>query len=232
MKLHTREWGTGDRIAVLIHGIMSDSRTWHRVAPRLVDHGYRVIAVDLRGHGHSPRGSYSPQEWAEDLLDTVPTTPDLAIGHSLGAVALALAADRLAPVRAVYCDPPWQTVNAEPLLDLSVFARFKSATREQITAMNPRWDPTDVDVEIATLRLWDPETIEGAKLIAAADPVPDQPRSPSLVQLASESFLRHGPTNVEDLRNRGLEVRVVQDVGHCIHRDDLDAFLAGLDGWL
>jgi hypothetical protein len=24
----------------------------------------------------------------------------------------------------------------------------------------------------------------------------------------------------------------VQDVGHCIHRDNLDAFLAGLDGWL
>lgn len=59
MQLHTREWGTGDRTALLVHGIMSDSRTWRRVGPALAERGYRVLAVDLRGHGRSPRGEYT-----------------------------------------------------------------------------------------------------------------------------------------------------------------------------
>ncbi|MEV6006992.1 alpha/beta hydrolase [Streptomyces sp. NPDC051976] len=232
MKLHTREWGSGERTAVLVHGIMSDSRTWHRVAPRIAEFGYRVVAVDLRGHGQSPRGSYSPRTWADDLVDTLPPEPDLAIGHSLGAVALALAADRLRPARAVYSDPAWMTVHADPPFDLSMLAGFKEATREQIVAVNPRWDPSDVEVELATLPLWDTATVDGAILIAAADSVPDHPPVPSLAQLASDSLAHFRPAAVEEMRERGLEVRVVPGVGHCIHRDDPDAFLSSLDGWL
>ena len=55
MKLHTREWGAGHRVAVLLHGTMADSRAWWQVGPALAGRGYRVIAVDLPGHGRSPR---------------------------------------------------------------------------------------------------------------------------------------------------------------------------------
>lgn len=71
MKLNTREWGTGDRLALLVHGIMSDHRSWRSVGPALAGRGYRVIAVDLRGHGASPRGEgaapvdrYGPEHYA------------------------------------------------------------------------------------------------------------------------------------------------------------------------
>jgi len=188
MKLFTREWGTGPRTAVLVHGIMSDSRTWHRVAPRLATHGYRVLAVDLRGHGHSPRGAYNPHAWANDLVEKLPEHPELAIGHSLGAVALALAADRLRATRTVYSDPAWLTATADPVLDLSRLLDFKDATREQIAAMNPRWDARDVEVEAATLQLWDPATIDGARLIGVSHAEPDRPSASALVQLAFESL--------------------------------------------
>jgi len=229
MKLFTREWGTGPRTAVLVHGIMSDSRTWHRVAPRLATHGYRVLAVDLRGHGHSPRGAYNPHAWANDLVEKLPEHPELAIGHSLGAVALALAADRLRATRTVYSDPAWLTATADPVLDLSRLLDFKDATREQIAAMNPRWDARDVEVEAATLQLWDPATIDGARLIGVSHAEPDRPSASALVQLAFESLpFSPPPGGTEDrLRERGLEVRVVPRVGHCIHRDDLDAFFVG-----
>ncbi|BCJ39736.1 hypothetical protein GCM10010168_78080 [Actinoplanes ianthinogenes] len=151
MQLNTRTWGDGEKTALLVHGIMSDSRTWHRVGPRLAELGYRVTAVDLRGHGGSPRGSYSPQEWADDLVETVSGHVDLAVGHSLGAVALALAVDRLDCARAVYSDPAWLAAQAGAPVDARMFKKFKSATRQQIVDFNPHWDPADVDVELATL---------------------------------------------------------------------------------
>src|SRR5215471_10253337 len=88
MKLHVREWGTGDRVAVLIHGITSDSTGWRRLGPDLAARGYRALAVDLRGHGLSERGDYSPDAWAEDVLDSLPARPELALGHSLGGIVL------------------------------------------------------------------------------------------------------------------------------------------------
>ncbi len=42
-------------LALLVHGVTSSSRTWWRVAPALAGRGFRVLAVDLRGHGASAR---------------------------------------------------------------------------------------------------------------------------------------------------------------------------------
>lgn len=49
-----RQWGDTSATAavVLIHGITSSSLSWIRVGPRLA-HRWRVIAVDLKGHGDS-----------------------------------------------------------------------------------------------------------------------------------------------------------------------------------
>ena len=47
MRLAVHEGGAGSRTAVLIHGIMSDHRAWHRVSAELQEHGFRIIAVDL-----------------------------------------------------------------------------------------------------------------------------------------------------------------------------------------
>src|SRR5215831_11292952 len=91
MKLNVREWGTGDRFAVLIHGITSDSTGWRRLGPDLAGRGYHVLAPDLRGHGLSPRGDYSPEAWADDVVESLPARPELALGHSLGGIVLALA---------------------------------------------------------------------------------------------------------------------------------------------
>jgi len=60
VRLATRTWGEGAStdgrrpLAVLVHGVISSSRTWWRVAPALVGRGFEVLTVDLRGHGASP----------------------------------------------------------------------------------------------------------------------------------------------------------------------------------
>lgn len=228
MRLHTRNWGDGERTAVLVHGIMADSRTWHRVAPRIADRGYRVMAVDLRGHGASGRGRYSPQEWADDLVDTLPPEPDVAIGHSLGAVALALAVDRLRPAQVIYSDPTWLANGAT---DPGRFRRYRDATRDQLVELHARWSPEDIDLELATLGDWDPDTVDGLALIAGVDVAPQHPTMPSLVLCAKESPY-YAEANAARMRERGLEVRVVVGAGHTIHRDDLEAFLESMEGWL
>lgn len=228
MRLHTRTWGDGERTAVLVHGIMADSRTWNLVAPRIADHGYRVMGVDLRGHGASGRGRYSPREWADDLVDTLPSEPEVAIGHSLGAVALALAVDRLRPARVVYSDPTWL---ANGTADPRRFRRYKDATRERVVELHPRWSTDDIDLELAGLRDWDPDTVDGLALITGADVAPRHPTMPSLVLCANESPY-YSERNTTRMREQGLEVRVVVGAGHTIHRDDPDGFLAGLEGWI
>lgn len=231
MRLHTREWGSGDRTALLVHGIMTDSRTWRRVGPALADHGYRVLAVDLRGHGRSPRGAYSPRHFADDLVDTLPGGADLALGHSLGGLVLSLAVDRLRPLRAVYAEPAWTSADPEQALDPRVFASAKNRTREHIARSNPRWDPEDVDIEVATLADWDADTssfLDGRPLTGF---LPDRPAVSSLIQLADPSHLV-GADDVVRLRASGFEVVTVPGAGHTLHRDDFEGFMKSLDGWL
>jgi pimeloyl-ACP methyl ester carboxylesterase len=91
VRLATHSWGDGvtlgdgsgsgeasgsgaDRpLALLIHGVTSSSMTWWRVAPELVRRGYRVLAVDLRGHGASPRVSEGLVlgDLSADVLETL-----------------------------------------------------------------------------------------------------------------------------------------------------------------
>ncbi|AUG75515.1 hypothetical protein CFP65_0553 [Kitasatospora sp. MMS16-BH015] len=237
MKLNTQEWGTGDRVALLVHGIMSDHRTWRRVGPALAERGYRVIAVDQRGHGLSPRGAgetpqerYALEAYAEDLVETLPAgvSLELAVGHSLGGITLLRAVERLAPARAVYVDPAWQFGQAEGV-DPAMFVEFRHATREQIAGLNPRWEAEDIEVELATLAAWDPDS--ALAMPGQHSGLPVAPAVPSLVVLADQSFLVSAE-DAELLRRRGFEVRTVPGAGHTVHRDDHEGFLAALEGWI
>ena len=48
-------FGKGDRVLVYLHGILLDSFVNHRLAEDLADAGYRVILLDLPGHGRSDK---------------------------------------------------------------------------------------------------------------------------------------------------------------------------------
>ncbi|ANW21753.1 alpha/beta fold hydrolase [Streptomyces clavuligerus] len=232
MRLHTTTWGTGDRLALLVHGITADHRTWRRVAPALAGHGYRVIAVDLRGHGASGRSDgYSVRQHAADLVETLPRGAELAIGHSLGALTLSLAVEELAPRRAVYSDPVWWLPDGPDGFRPELLTRAKGLTREEIRAVNPRWEETDVETELETLALWDTATAAGLGEVVGRDLMPERAVVPSLVPLADPSQLVPAE-RAELLRRRGFEVRTVPGTGHTIHRDDHDGFLAALDGWI
>lgn len=236
MKLNTRVWGTGDRLALLVHGIMSDSRTWRRVGPALAARGYRVIGVDLRGHGESGRAAedYSPAAYAADLVETAAVfgRTELALGHSLGGLALVHAVDVLRPAKAVYADPAWHFGAPEERPDPSGFIGFAdNATAASVSAANPRWAAEDVEVELATFRVWDRQTALRLPAAAASVSLPERAAVPSLVLVPADGSLV-GSLGIETLEGRGFEVRRVAGVGHTMHRDDHEAFMTALDGWI
>src|SRR5258708_27349231 len=148
MKLNVHEWGAGDRTALLIHGLFADHQNWYRVGPALAERGYRVIAPDLRGHGASPRGAYSPELWAADLVESLPKNADLAIGHSLAGMALVLAAKELAVRRAIYVDPTWKMNKEQHVSFGSTWRGQLACTEAQWTCANPASLPVVIPARV------------------------------------------------------------------------------------
>ncbi len=167
MQLAVHDTGTGDRVAVLVHGIQSDHRAWHRVAAELRDDGFRVVAVDLAGHGVSPRSRrYSSGAWADDVVESLEPVVgdriDLLVGHSLGALVASRVADRIRPRVAVYIDPAFGFPRG--LHGIALKAVFVLSPRPRawtLRRLNPRWGADDVDLELATLAVWDRRTLLG-----------------------------------------------------------------------
>ncbi|HUG50418.1 MAG TPA: alpha/beta fold hydrolase, partial [Terrimesophilobacter sp.] len=91
-------WGSQDAPVVLaVHGVTASHRCWPLVARDLP--GLRIIAPDLRGRGRSNTlpGPFGMAQHADDLarvLDGFGVDRALVLGHSMGAFASVVLADR------------------------------------------------------------------------------------------------------------------------------------------
>ena len=105
--IHFRDVGEGFPI-VLIHGYTGNSRNWALMAPALAEH-FRVISVDLRGHGLSAKpaseDAYALEVMASDvyeLLRILEVSEYALVGHSMGGmVSQLLILERPEMVRAL-----------------------------------------------------------------------------------------------------------------------------------
>jgi pimeloyl-ACP methyl ester carboxylesterase len=214
--------------------MMGSAQQFRQVGPALAERGYRAIAVDLPGHGHSPAAPQAtPNSFAESVTETVGTTPALAVGHSLGAVVLAAALPVLRPARAVYVDVPFS--GGGPAAD-DLLSRFTAAkarrTLEQLRYRKPNWSEEDRLVEAEAAQQFDPATAAALETAYAKHPLPSPPSTstPSLLIRADPSdYVSAG--RAADLQTLGFEVRSIPGAGHCVWYDHLDAFLAVLDSW-
>lgn len=234
MALHTVEWGSGERVAVLLHGMQGSAQEWWQVGPELAARGYRVIGVDLPGHGGSPPDRLLTAESAAELvLDAVPAAPELAIGHSMGGLVLAALAGELRPERSVYVDAPFRVPRfANRLLLTATFSGAKRArTVENLRLDRPAWSERDRLVAAEAAVVWDVSTAVALCLDAADRDVTPDPAQPALLVLADPS--EYVPAAEADrLRALGFEVRVVPGAGHSVWFGQFDRFMTALDGWI
>ena len=123
---HTRRGHSGPAV-VLLHGLGSSCRDWEFQEVALEDR-YRVIAVDLPGHGGSARsvGPTTIERMADDvaaLLTGLDEAPAHVVGLSLGAcVALRLGLQAPARVRSLTLVNPFARVEPTGPGDLARLA--------------------------------------------------------------------------------------------------------------
>src|SRR5918999_5292667 len=94
------DYGAGDRVVLLLPGLLFSRRMHRPLAETLADRGHRVLSLDLLGHGDSDRPpemfNYGMQIFAQQavaLLDELDIERAVVGGTSLGAnVALEFAA--------------------------------------------------------------------------------------------------------------------------------------------
>ena len=89
VRIHYSDDGDGDTV-VLLHGLLGNAQQWQGVATALLDAGYRVVAIDARGHGQSDKpleaGQYGVA-MVEDvgrLLDHLELNRVHLVGYSMG----------------------------------------------------------------------------------------------------------------------------------------------------
>jgi pimeloyl-ACP methyl ester carboxylesterase len=107
-------YGEGERLLVLVHGLLMNRRMFERLGPALARRGNRVVCVDLLGHGRSERPEdlrlYSMPLFARQvaaLLDHLEQPSAAVGGTSLGAnVALELAVRDSERVRGLFIEMP------------------------------------------------------------------------------------------------------------------------------
>jgi len=84
-------------LAVMVPGLGDLRGEYRFLAPRLVEAGYRVVTMDLRGHGQSSTGwsDYTSSAIGTDVLalvDELDAGPAMLVGTSMGAGAVTWAA--------------------------------------------------------------------------------------------------------------------------------------------
>ena len=90
LRLRYRHWGHPTRApVVLLHGGSAHAHWWDFFAPAIAEH-YRIVALDLRGHGdseHPEPPAYGLENYVDDLgafIEVSSLQRVTLIGHSLG----------------------------------------------------------------------------------------------------------------------------------------------------
>ena len=138
--IYYEDYGSGKPV-VLIHGWPLSSSSWEKQIPPLIEAGYRVIAYDRRGFGHSskPAFGYNYDTLAEDL-NKIMTKLNLRdatlVGFSMGGGEVArylskYGSDRVSKAVFMSAIPPCllKTSNNPEGVDGSVFDGMKKAIK-------------------------------------------------------------------------------------------------------
>ena len=248
LTIHYLQWGSTEAMPlVLLHHVSSQAHTWDYFARSMSSH-YRVLALDMRGHGDSQwagEGHYTTEDYASDvaaLVQHLGLQSVIILGGSLGGrVGLVYAAEHPDDVAALIME------DVGPVRPSEISQRFA----QRVAAGDPEFDTieewadhlrgenrrTPVDFFLHSARHATKRLANG-KLGLKRDPaiqgdfVPlelwhyvEKVRAPFLLMLGSQSAIvssEHRDRMVEMIP-RGRAV-TIQDAGHIIVHDKPDEF--------
>jgi pimeloyl-ACP methyl ester carboxylesterase len=241
---------------VLLHANGDSAGCWPDAARRWSPH-YHVLAVDLRGHGASPRFRPDQLNAPGDVFvdDTVTLLSTLrrdgsaigAVGHSLGGAALTAAAARIPELADAFVlvDPPWDTpvilgprraVGAARRVEVVGYQQDPAGALATLREEEPDWPDAEyqpwVDAKLA-LDLDYVETGGGRPSTPWTESVP-RIQAPTLL-VTGDGDVITGPASravVAEIANPAVEMAVIPGAGHYVRHQQGEAFHAVVDPWL
>jgi pimeloyl-ACP methyl ester carboxylesterase len=151
------EVGAGDQLVVVLHGLLLDARSNRATARRLVPGGFRVVSLDLLGHGRSDHPSHASEyridvyaEQVVALLDHLKAPTAVLIGTSLGAnTSLFVAAHHPERVQGLVLEMPvleWAVPSAALAFAPLLLAVHYAAPLVRAIGAAARRVPTGIDL--------------------------------------------------------------------------------------
>ncbi len=227
---------------VLVHGWAGNRTYWEHQVAFLSDR-YRVVALDLAGHGESGlgRADWDLAAFGDDVLavvDAVGAERVALVGHSMGGDAAVFAArqlgDRVAGI--VWVDV-LRSLGDEPVSPPDIVEAFVAPFREDFNAATDRFarslfpntaDPALVDRVAGDMASARREGTLGS-LSHALNRHP--PIIAALAEIAAPVVAINpdlGPTDGDSLRRHGVEPIVLEAIGHYVMLEDPERFKAVL----
>ena len=233
--------GTGEPALVFVHGWSCDRSYW-QTQIEYFSKKYRVVTVDLAGHGESgmERKDYTFSTYGEDVsavIRKLHLKKVILIGHSMGGVVI-LEAARLVPGSVI------GLVGVDTLHDFEekftdeqreqfmkqFTANFREATDKFVRSMSPATvDPALVEKIAADMSSAPPEVaIDTLENLFKYDLLKILPEIKIPIICINSDFW---PTNVEINRkhNPGFEVMLMPGTGHFVQLEDPRKFNELLD---
>jgi pimeloyl-ACP methyl ester carboxylesterase len=225
---------------VLIHGYTDNARDWVPLLPYL-SKGFRLILVDLRGHGRSskPECCYDRYDFAYDvklLLDVLGIKRAALVGHSLGSIVAQTFAE-LWPERTSHVvlisstggTPPGTPRKAAQFDFAAQIRKLKEPIEPDSPFMIAWWDsPTPVDPEFLRrqrrdaagipLRVWQAvldQALGADSGYAALQATLPRLKAPTLLIWGSKDPIMEEPAR-QSLREAlpGAKVKIFDGLGH------------------
>lgn len=256
-RLRYRLSGDGPAL-IALHGVGDNAACWGRTADALVDNGFRVLALDQRGHGESdaPERGYSQQEYVADVLalaDAENAATFALMGHSFGG-RNTLATAAAAPQRItklILLDPPLMPAASIPRstaeADAGRFAYFdwlracQTQSGEQLVALkrisNPGWREDEYTS-------WAASKLQATPRLWGSDGIAWRPDwRPHLRAVHAPALLLRGEPEFGGLipaacvdealaLKPDLRVITIAGAGHDLHRDHFAATIAALRAFI
>jgi lipase len=242
MRLSSRTWGPADApLLVCLHGVTSHAGRFRRLAEERLT-GYRVLALDLRGHGGSGwEPPWDADQHLADLLETV-EEPATWVGHSFGGRLVAELAERHPErvERAVLLDPALHIPPATALEQAETvrleqrFASVADYADARIAGGTILRAPRELLLEELADDLVPAEDGDGLRVhfcrsavvgawSVMARPAPRWPRCPTLVVLGEGSWIKVRVPRIANIAS------VLVPGGHTVLWDAFDETAAAIE---
>ncbi len=242
------------RPVVLIHGYTDNARDWVPLIPYLDEH-YRLIVVDIRGHGRSdkPECCYARIDFAYDiklLLDALHIQKADIVGHSLGSMITQVLAeqwpDRVRKVILISSTggPKPGALPKKPAYDFASEIRKLEEPIDPDSPFMVEWwaSPTPVNEEFIRRQRRDaaniPLGVWLAVLEQGANPADIQSMLPKLKAPALLIWGSKDPIMEEDVRQSlrdalpAAKVKVFEGLGHNPFWEEPEAVARVINGFL